>query len=643
MKTKLQTLSDTLQMHNKAYHVDDAPTITDAEYDKLLVEFQNLVAQYPHLEPSNSPLRTVGGASGDVVLKHRMYSLQDVFTTDDIFKTLDPSKGLIAEAKLDGLSLTLTYESGNLVLATTRGDGQVGEDVTENARQIADIPHTLPLAIDLVVSGECYMSYEVFEMLNKTRTTPFANPRNAAAGSLRQKDPQEVKRRQLSMATYTIQSISQGKPESQSQALELLDSLGFKVMGGHLVHTKEQLLAEIERLNTIRPDLPHGIDGVVIKYNDFKLQDKLGFTSNHPRWAVAYKFAPEVTSTRIIDIRWTVSRLGQMTPTAICDPVDLDGSTIQRATLHNAKHIVDNDIRVGSTYEIFKAGDIIPAIGKLILQPKDSVPYVFPETCPMCQGHVKQLGGDLLQPDNSPDIECTNPQCVAKVLSSIEHFVSRKAMDIQGIGPSLIQNLVNILEVETGVDLYRLTKEQLLTLPGVKDKSADNILSAIENSKVLPYTRFIVAMGFNGIGRSATTKLGNAYNTFHEVYELSLETLQTLLGNVNGRNLYYGIQDNIDLFVQAATLGLRMDGDQHEIPEVVVDNPYKGKTIVLTGTLKNHTRSELATILESMGAKISSSVTKNTDLLIAGEKAGSKLAKAQSLGITILTEDDLVL
>ena len=641
MKTKLQTLSDTLQKHNRAYHVDDAPTITDAEYDKLLVQFEDLVAQYPHLEPSNSPLRTVGGASGDVVLKHRMYSLQDVFTTDDIFKVLDPSKGLILEPKMDGLSLTLTYEQGHLVLATTRGDGKTGEDVTANAKRIQSIPHTLAIPMDLVVSGECYMSYDVFERLNRDRKTPFANPRNAAAGSLRHSDPNEVERRSLSFMAYTIQSTSDVHLIFQSECIDRLEILGFAVSEYTLATTRSEVINAIRVMNTGRPYLPYGIDGVVIKYDTLALQDELGFTSNHPRWALAYKFAPEVAGTQIIDIEWTISRLGQMTPTAICEPIELDGTTVSRASLHNARNVRENDIRIGSTYEIYKAGDIIPAIGDLIFQPADSLEYVFPTQCPACQGHVKPLGGEPDAPEDLPDIECTNPQCIAKVKSSLEHFCARKSMDIRGIGPSLIENLVQHLNVRTGVDLYRLTKDELLTLPGIKDKSANNILAAIEKSKVLPYTRFIVALGFQGVGTSATTTLGESYNTFSEVYSLSLETLQALLGPSNGANLYQGIQDNIDLFVQAALLGVRMDGDALPDTLAIEDNPYNGKSIVITGTLSQYSRSELSDILKSKGATISSSVSKNTDILIAGEKAGSKLTKAQSLGTLIISEDEL--
>lgn len=642
MKAKIQKMADAIIAHNEAYHVKDAPTISDREYDMLLVEYQELITQYPHLTPSNNPAEAVGGKTGDVLLSHRMYSLMDVFTTDDIFKYLDPVQGIIAEAKLDGLSLTLTYKEGKLVLATTRGDGQVGEDVTENARQIKDIPQTLNNKVDIVVSGECYMTYEVFEALNAQRDQKFANPRNAAAGSLRQKDPAEVKRRKLSMAVYTIQELKGYEQVSQSTNLEVLAALGFKVIPGVVVRTPEELLQAVENLNINRPNLPYGIDGVVLKYNDISIQKQLGFTSNHPRWAVAYKFPPMKATTRIKDIRWTVSRLGPLTPTAICDPVDLDGSVVQRASLHNARMVVEQDIRLGSEYEIFKAGDIIPKIGKLV-KAGPSGPYELPTECPECGVTLQPLGGFSGNPVDSPDIVCMNYNCPAKIAGRIEHFCSRKAMDIRGIGPGLIKTLVDTLGLRTGIDLYDLDKPTLLTVPGIASKGADNMLAAIEGSKVLPYNRLLVGLGFRNIGTSVTETLAKEYNNLMDLYELTEAELQAKVGEVAGRNLFAGLNYYRSDITTAASYGLRMDGDlANQEPSAVVDSPFKDKRVVLTGTMSTMTRSEMTKKIKELGANVGSSVSKNTDYVIAGEKAGSKLTKARELGVTVLTEADVL-
>lgn len=638
IKDRIEFLHAELKKHNHAYHVEDSPTISDQAFDEMLQEYERLVSEYPDFEPVDSPAKTVGAPSGNVKLAYPMYSLRDVFETGDIFDILSEDEELYTEAKIDGLSLTLTYEAGQLVLATTRGDGQYGEDVTENARQIEDIPHTLPYNIDLVVSGECYMTYAVMDELNQTREKPFANPRNAAAGSLRHSDPQEVKRRNLSFLAYTIQHMSQGALENQSQALLVLESLGLPVNIGHVTNTKEELLDVIQALGEDRATLGYPIDGAVIKCNSIAKQNELGFTSNHPRWAVAYKYPAEEKTTIINSIRWTVSRTGVLTPTAICEPVELAGTVVQRATLHNARNVVKSDIRIGGEYVIFKAGDIIPAIGEEISIPEGSKPYVLPEACPTCNSPVSQLT------DKSPEIECPNPICPDKAVSSIEHFCSRKAMNIHGVGPKLIKTMHEHLEVNTPVDLYRLTKEQLMTLPGVGEKTADNVLGEIEKSKQLPYNRFLIGLGIRLIGTSATNKLLDKYETLGEVHDASLEDLIEVLGEAAGLNLHNGVRLIANQIVQAHLLGVRMDADIEEATETVdEDHMFNGKNIVVTGRLENYTRSEMKSALESVGANVRSSVNGNTDYVIIGENPGGKKDRAEELEIPILTEEDLEL
>lgn len=640
IKDRIEFLHEELKKHNHAYHVEDSPTISDQAFDEMLQEYERLVSEYPNFEPADSPAKTVGAPSGNIKLAYPMYSLRDVFETDNIFDILSEDEELYTEAKIDGLSLTLTYEAGQLVLATTRGDGQYGEDVTENAKQIAEIPHTLPYNIDLVVSGECYMTYAVMDELNQTREKPFANPRNAAAGSLRHSDPQEVKRRNLSFLAYTIQHMSQGALENQSQALLVLESLGLPVNIGHVTNTKEELFEVIQAIGDGRDTstLEYPIDGAVIKYNSIAKQKELGFTSNHPRWAVAYKYPAEEKTTTINSIRWTVSRTGVLTPTAICEPVELAGTVVQRATLHNARNVVKSDIRIGGEYVIFKAGDIIPAIGEEVSIPEGSKPYVLPEACPTCNSPVSQLT------DKSPEIECPNPICPDKAVSSIEHFCSRKAMNIHGVGPKLIKTMHEHLDVNTPVDLYRLTKEQLMTLPGVGEKTADNVLGEIEKSKQLPYNRFLIGLGIRLIGTSATNKLLDKYETLGEVHDASLEDLIEVLGEAAGLNLHNGVRLIANQIVQAHLLGVRMDADIEEASETVdEDHMFNGKNIVVTGRLENYTRSEMKSALESVGANVRSSVNGNTDYVIIGENPGGKKDRAEELGIPILTEEDLEL
>lgn len=633
-KERIKFLAEELKKHNHAYHVEDNPLISDQEFDAMLQEYEQLISEYPELEPVDSPAKTVGAPSGNVKLAYPMYSLRDVFDTNEIFNIFDAQEEMYVEPKIDGLSLTLTYKAGQLVLATTRGDGTYGEDVTENAKQIRSIPHTLPYDIDLVVSGECYMTFSTFNRLNEGREKPFANPRNAAAGSLRHSDPNEVRNRDLSYLAYTIQHISEEGLEKQSQALTVLNALGLPVNMGRITRTKEELLDAIQTIGDSRETLDYPIDGAVIKHNDFSKQRELGYTSNHPRWALAYKYPAEEKTTTINSIRWTVSRTGVLTPTAICEPVELAGTIVQRATLHNARNVVKSDIRIGGEYIIYKAGDIIPAIGNAVSIPEDSEPYQLPTECPTCNGPVSPLT------DASPEIECRNPLCPDKAISSIEHFCSRKAMNIHGVGPKLIELMHEHLNVDSPVDLYKLTKEQLMTLPGVGEKTADNVLEEIEKSKQLPYNRFLIGLGFRLIGESATNKLLTKYSTMAEVHDASSQDLIDVLGEAAGLSLYNGMRLVAHQIVEAHLLGVRMDADVVEEPETVEDHMFSGKNIVITGKLENYTRKELKAALESVGANVRSSVNGNTDYLIVGENPGSKKDKAEELGVPILTEND---
>lgn len=636
---RIEFLHEELKKHNHAYHVEDNPTISDQVFDDMLREYEQLIAEHPNFEPEESPAKTVGAPAGNVKLAYPMYSLRDVFETDEIFNILDEDEEMYDEDKIDGLSLTLTYEAGQLVLATTRGDGKYGEDVTENAKQIEGVPHTLQYDIDMVVSGECYMTFSTFNRLNETREKPFANPRNAAAGSLRHSDPNEVRNRSLSYLAYTIQHISQGELETQSQAISVLETLGFPVNAGRITNNKEELLDVIQTIGDNRETLDYPIDGVVIKYNNIAKQKELGFTSNHPRWAIAYKYPAEEKTTIINSIRWTVSRTGVLTPTAICEPVELAGTVVQRATLHNARNVVNSDIRIGGEYVIYKAGDIIPAIGEEVSIPDGSKAYQLPEACPTCNSPVSGLT------DRSPEIECRNPICPDKAISSIEHFCSRKAMNIHGVGPKLIKLMHEHLNVSSPVDLYELTKDELMTLPGVGEKTADNVLGEIEKSKQLPYNRFLIGLGIRLIGTSATNKLLVKYPTLGEVHDASLDDLVEVLGEAAGLNLHNGIRLIANQIVKAHLLGVRMDADIEEEPEANVDEDhmFNGKNIVVTGKLENYTRDEMKSALEAVGANVRSSVNGNTDYVVIGENPGGKKDRAEELGVPILTEEDLEL
>lgn len=650
IKQQLERLASVLSQHNQAYYGNDAPTISDSEYDMLYEEYKSLVAQYPALEPLNSPLQQVGVRAGSVKLSHPMYSLADVFNPEDIFTKLGTSHEVICEQKIDGCSLTLTYKKGQLVLATTRGDGKVGEDVTENAKQIGSIPQTLPIAMDLVVSGECYMRKSVLVSLNEKRLRQgeklLANTRNAATGALRTKDSKTSKERQLDMFAYTIQATNDEMPKTQQGCLQFLRNLGFDTTDWVVVVANENMEQNVEQYldqtHDRRKELDYDIDGVVIKYNKLEQQQEVGFTSKYPRWALAYKFIPEEMQTTLLNIEWTISRNGVLTPTAVCTPVTLAGTTVSRATLHNAANVVAKDIRIGNTYTIYKAGDIIPALGACTKHEETSVPYELPRLCPSCGNSVTKLDTGK---EASPEIYCHNQQCSARIISSLTHFVSRSGMDMVAIGPKLVTQLVQTFRITLGIDFYYLTKEQLLRLAGIQESKANRIMDTINQSKKQPYTTFIRAMGVPLVGRHVCDILYHKYPKFTTLYDESEQTLINLLGPAAAHNLYHEIHTNVEIYVMAELLGIRME---HTLPVAptpiaIEDNPYKDKTIVITGKLEKYTRDELSQLLINKGAHIASAISKNTDILIVGEKAGSKLAKAQSLGIMIQYEKDVTL
>ena len=656
---KIKNLQKTLNEYAYFYYVKDQPKVLDSEYDKLYQELVQLETQYPESITPDSPTQRVGGVILDgfekAVHEVPLYSLNDAFSKEEL-EAFDArvAKALghhnysyECELKIDGLSISLRYENGRFVRGATRGDGSVGENITENLKTVRSIPMTLPEPISIEVRGECYMPKESFMKLNEAREQEgletFANPRNAAAGSLRQLDTKVTAQRNLSTFLYTVAEFGPLEVATQEEALQALDRLGFKINPNRRIcQTVDEIWEYITEYHEKRADLPYEIDGIVIKVNDLNLQDELGFTVKAPRWAIAYKFPPEEAETVIREIEWTVGRTGVVTPTAVMDPVVVAGTTVSRASLHNMDYIEAKDLRLNDHVIIYKAGDIIPEVDHAIVEKREaaSTPYPKPTHCPVC-------GSELVHLEEEVALRCINPKCSAQMKEGLSHFVSRQAMNIDGLGPKVIEQMYEKELVKDVADLYYLTQEQLLTLDKVKEKSANNLLHAIEASKSNSAERLLFGLGIRHVGAKAAKILLEHYETIENLSQAKAEDILNLhtMGETiaNSLTTYFANDEVHELLAElkAAGVNLRYLGvTQAQLASV--ESPFKDKTIVLTGKLTTYTRDEAKAKIESLGGKVTGSVSKKTDLVIAGADAGSKLTKAQSLGIEVWSEEQMV-
>lgn len=658
IQQRIEELKEQLNRWSHEYYVEDKPTATDAQYDKAYHELVALEVEHPEFVTPDSPTQRVGGEVLDQFQKvthtNPMLSLSNAFSKEDLEefdarlrKLTNRAIEYVCELKIDGLSIALTYQDGQLVLGATRGDGTTGEDVTGNVRTIKSVPLSLKEPWNIEVRGECYMPKKSFVALNQSREEEglevFANPRNAAAGSLRQLDPKIAAKRNLSVFLYSSPSVEELNVSTQEELLEKMAEIGFVTNPERLkCQTIDEVWNYIETIASKRPDLPYEIDGMVIKVNDFVAQEEIGFTVKAPRWAIAYKFPAEEAQTIVRDIEWTVGRTGVVTPTAVMDPVQLAGTTVRRASLHNIDLIKERDIRLEDTVVIHKAGDIIPEVTRVILEkrPAMSQPYEFPTTCPVCHAKLEHLEEEVA-------IRCLNPKCSAQLTEGLSHFVSRNAMNMSGIGPRVIKQLFEEGLVMDVADLYQLTLDQLLALDKVQQKSAENILEAIEKSKENSLERLLTGLGIRHVGTKAAKELAQHFKTMTALQEASIEQLLEIdgLGDIIAYSVktYFEqpsvqelIQELQDSGVNMTYLGVTKDDS------AASGHVLSGKTVVLTGTLEQLTRQDAKEKLESLGAKVTGSVSKKTDVVIAGHSAGSKLTKANDLGIEVWSEQQFL-
>lgn len=646
MEKRISELVGLLNQYAKEYYQLDKPSVSDAAYDKLYRELVELETAHPELVLPDSPTHRVGGKILDGFEKYShvypLFSLQDAFSREELdafdqrVRKEFPQATYICELKIDGLSISLTYEVGNLVVGATRGDGSVGENITENLKRVADIPLTLPEKIDVTVRGECYMPKASFDRVNQQRQeageAEFANPRNAAAGTLRQLDTGVVAQRGL--ATFLYQEASPSEATSQLQVLEKLDSLGFVTNHDYqLADSMDEVWAFIEKMAERRDDLPYEIDGIVIKVNDLAIQEELGFTVKAPRWAVAYKFPAEEKEAQILSVDWTVGRTGVVTPTANLSPVQLAGTTVSRATLHNVDYIAEKDIRIGDTVIVYKAGDIIPAVLKVVDKYRtDQEVMPVPSQCPSCQS-------DLQHYEDEVALRCINPICPSQLMSKLEHFSSRDAMNIAGLGSSIVEKLFVSGLVKDVADIYKLTVDDLLTLDGFKEKSADKLYQAIQSSKSNSAERLLFGLGIRHVGSKASKILLENFSDLEALAQASQDEIASLegLGQVIAKSLtsFFASSGAQQLLAELKEYAVNLA----YLGQVADENAaLSGLTVVLTGKLERMKRGEAKAKLEALGANVAGSVSKKTNLVIAGADAGSKLAKAQELGIEIKDE-----
>lgn len=642
----MKELVELLNRYAYEYYTKDTPSVSDSEYDQLYRELVELETAHPDKILPESPTHRVGGVvlKGFTKYQHQypLYSLQDAFSREEL-EVFDqrvrkefPSISYVCELKIDGLSISLTYENGVLVTGATRGDGSVGEDITENLKRVKDIPLVLPEPVNITVRGECYMPRASFDRVNQIRQEngepEFANPRNAAAGTLRQLDTKIVAKRNL--ATFLYQEVSPTDQISQEGVLEKLARLGFVVNQERvLAEDMKQIWDFIQKVAQLREDLPYDIDGIVIKVNDLAVQEELGFTVKAPKWAVAYKFPAEEKEAKILSVDWTVGRTGVVTPTANLTPVQLAGTTVSRATLHNVDYIAEKDIHQEDTVIVYKAGDIIPAVLRVVKDKRVSdQALAIPSHCPSCQS-------ELLHFEDEVALRCINPLCPAQIKEGLNHFASRDAMNITGLGPAVVEKLFAAQLVEDVAGIYRLTVEDLLTLEGFKEKSAEKLYEAIQASKENSAEKLLFGLGIRHVGSKVSQILLQEFHDLDQLATADPERIASIdsLGMVVAESLkrYFAQEGSKRLLQELKEAGVNMT---YLGEKVAADAALSGMTVVLTGKLERLTRSEAKAKLESLGAKVTGSVSKKTDLVVAGSDAGSKLTKAQELGIQVEDE-----
>ncbi|HEU5998288.1 DNA ligase [Streptococcus pneumoniae] len=646
MNKRMNELVALLNRYATEYYTSDNPSVSDSEYDRLYRELVELETAYPEQVLADSPTHRVGGKVLDGFEKYShqylLYSLQDAFSREELDafdarvrkEVAHPT--YICELKIDGLSISLTYEKGILVAGVTRGDGSIGENITENLKRVKDIPLTLPEELDITVRGECYMPRASFDQVNQVRQEngepEFANPRNAAAGTLRQLDTAVVAKRNL--ATFLYQEASPSTRDSQEKGLKYLEQLGFVVNPKRiLAENIDEIWNFIQEVGQERENLPYDIDGVVIKVNDLASQEELGFTVKAPKWAVAYKFPAEEKEAQLLSVDWTVGRTGVVTPTANLTPVQLAGTTVSRATLHNVDYIAEKDIRKDDTVIVYKAGDIIPAVLRVVESKRVSEEKLdIPTNCPSCNS-------DLLHFEDEVALRCINPRCPAQIMEGLIHFASRDAMNITGLGPSIVEKLFAANLVKDVADIYRLQEEDFLLLEGVKEKSAAKLYQAIQASKENSAEKLLFGLGIRHVGSKASQLLLQYFHSIENLYQADSEEVASIesLGGVIAKSLqtYFATEGSEILLRELKETGVNLD---YKGQTVVADAALSGLTVVLTGKLERLKRSEAKSKLESLGAKVTGSVSKKTDLVVVGADAGSKLQKAQELGIQVRDE-----
>ena len=648
-KKRIDELVEILNYHSRLYYVEDRNEISDYEYDMLQNELKKLEAANPDLIRKDSPTQRVGGeaVSGFEKVTHKvqMGSLQDVFSFDEVREFVDRVREsvsdpvFVVEPKIDGLSVSLEYHDGQLTVGSTRGDGFVGENVTENLKTVRSIPVTIDSSLPMIeVRGEVYMPRNVFLSLIKEQEDndeqPFKNPRNAAAGSLRQKDPKIAAKRKLDIFVFNVQQVDGKELTAHKQSLDYLKELGFKTVPDYKqVSTSDEIIARINEIGESRFDLPYDIDGVVIKVDDFKHRDILGATAKVPKWAVAYKFPPEEKNTKLIDIELNVGRTGAVTPVAVFEPVFLAGTQVSRATLHNQDLIIEKNINIGDTIRVRKAGDIIPEVLGSVEKNSEGA-FMLPDECPVC--HTK-----LVKSEDEAAVRCPNVECPAQIFRSIVHFASKGAMNIDGLGPQIVRLLLDNKLITSVADLYNIKEDDLLVLDSFKEKSAHNLVTAIEKSRSVSLDRLIFGLGIRNIGQASAKLLCAKFGGLDSIMSATAEEISGIdgFGEVMAQSVYNAFHEE---HMIALIQRLKECGVNTEYEKVQQDDRFAGKTFVLTGTLPTLKRNDAKELIEKFGGKVSGSVSKKTDFVLAGEEAGSKLTKAQELGVKIISEEEFM-
>lgn len=646
-RDRAEQLRNELNYHSHKYYVEDSPEIEDYEYDMLQRELAAIEKEYPELITPDSPTQRVGGSAEGmfepVVHAVPLESLQDAFGIEEVrafdsrIKAMFPDAEYVVEPKIDGLSVALEYENGVFVRGSTRGDGNVGEDVTANLRTVNSIPLRLKKDVTIEVRGEVYMPKAVFASLveeqEQNGEKAFKNPRNAAAGSLRQKNPKITASRGLDIFVFNIQRYEGTEITGHKQSIDFLKSLGFKTIPFYnKFNGIDGVISELERIGVLRPTLPFDIDGAVIKTDSFAQRAEIGSTAKFPRWALAFKYPPEEKETTVVDIEVAVGRTGVLTPTAVFEPVLLAGSTVSRATLHNQDFIDEKDIRLGDRVVIRKAGDIIPEVIKVVSHAENSVKFSLPSVCPSCSAAVIREEGEAA-------VRCVNPECPAQLLRNLIHFCSRDAMNIEGMGDAVLEKLVSNGLLSRPSEIYTLKKEDFMTLEGFKDKSSENLVAAIENSKKNDLANLVFALGIRHVGQKAGKLLAEHFGSMEKIMNADIAQLTEIegFGGIMAKSVadFFALEQSRREIEALAAYGVNMLSLKEKI-----DNRFEGKVFVLTGTLPTYSRNEASEIIEKFGGKTASSVSKKTSYVLAGEEAGSKLVKAQSLGVTIIDEEE---